>query len=148
MQAGETVRLQAQGDIALKAAANTYSDASSHSSKGASVGMSFSAQGVSANASASRAKGQGNGQGTAYSNTEVGGRSVAIESGADTYIEKSASAAELAAALRGLLMPSRVCVQSCSPMSYGLVSFPTWSTSGISPSAARASTSAPKRSVT
>lgn len=87
VQAGQTTRLQAQGDITLQAAVNTYSDASSHSSKGASVGMSFSAQGVSANASASRATGQGNGEGTAYSDTQVGGRSVVIESGADTTLQ-------------------------------------------------------------
>ncbi|WP_302174903.1 hemagglutinin repeat-containing protein [uncultured Hydrogenophaga sp.] len=87
VQAGQTTRLQAQGDITLQAAVNTYSDASSHSSKGASVGMSFSAQGVSANASASRASGQGNGEGTAYSDTQIGGRSVVIESGADTTLQ-------------------------------------------------------------
>lgn len=87
IQAGQNTRLQAQGDIVLQAAANSYSETSSHSSKGASVGMSFSAQGVSANASASRASGQGNGEGTAYSNTQVGGRSVAIESGADTTLQ-------------------------------------------------------------
>ncbi len=87
VQAGQNTRLQAQGDIVLQAAANTYSDVSSHSSKGASVGMSFSAQGVSANASASRASGQGNGEGTAYSNTQVGGRSVVMESDADTALQ-------------------------------------------------------------
>lgn len=87
VQAGQTTRLQAQGDITLQAAANTYSDASSHSSKGASVGMSVSAQGVSANASASRATGQGHGVGTAYSNTQVGGREVVIESGVDTAVQ-------------------------------------------------------------
>ncbi len=87
VEAGQTARLQAQGDITLEAAANTYRDSSSHSSKGTSVGMSFSAQGISANASISRASGQGNGEGTAYSNTQVGGREVVVESGGDTTLQ-------------------------------------------------------------
>lgn len=87
VEAGQTTRLQAQGDITLEAAANTYRDTSSHSSKGSSVGMSFSAQGVSANASFSRASGQGNGEGTAYSNGQVGGREVLIGSGGDTTLQ-------------------------------------------------------------
>ncbi len=91
VQAAGTTALRADGDIALLAAQNTYSETNSHQSSGASIGVAatFGANGVgvSATASAHKASGQGAGSGTTYTNTHVSGQTVTLVSGGDTTLQ-------------------------------------------------------------
>ena len=90
VQAGDTTTLKAEGDVSLLAAQNTTQERSQQSSSsgsiGASVGVSSAGVGVSVNASASKGRGQGAGDGTSYTNTQLGGQTVQVESGGDTTL--------------------------------------------------------------
>jgi filamentous hemagglutinin len=91
VEAGDTARLKAEGDIHLVAATETTRETNSQSSKSGSVGIGFNVGGAqtgfSINASASRSKGQGTGEETTHSNTHVqAGQRVELESGTDTTV--------------------------------------------------------------
>ncbi|MDZ4284055.1 MAG: hemagglutinin repeat-containing protein, partial [Hydrogenophaga sp.] len=91
IEAGDTVRIEAEGDISLIAATQTTRETNSQSSKSGSIGLGFNVggaqTGISINASASRSKGQGTGEETTHSNTHVqAGQRVELESGADTTL--------------------------------------------------------------
>ncbi|MES2840608.1 MAG: hemagglutinin repeat-containing protein [Pseudomonadota bacterium] len=91
IEAGNTVRLTAEGDINLNAASQTVQETNSQSSQSGSIGIGFNVggtqTGVSFNAGASRSKGQGTGEEIAYANTRVqAGQRVELESGTDTTL--------------------------------------------------------------
>jgi filamentous hemagglutinin len=91
IEAGDTARLKAEGDIHLLAATQTTRETNSQSSKSGSIGIGFNVggaqTGISINASASRSKGQGTGEEITHSNTHVqAGQRVELESGTDTTL--------------------------------------------------------------
>jgi len=90
VKAGQTTTLQAEGDINLLAAANTSSESNSSKSSSGSIGVGFQlgAGGASAGVTVSAAagKGQGAGSGTTYTNTQVSGQRVDLQSGGDTTL--------------------------------------------------------------
>ncbi|WP_439115692.1 hemagglutinin repeat-containing protein, partial [Hydrogenophaga sp.] len=91
VQAGGTTTLQADDAVNILAAAHTSSEANSSKNSSGSIGIGFQlgAGGASAGVSVSAAagKGQGAGSGTSYSNSQVSGQQVLIESGGDTTIQ-------------------------------------------------------------
>jgi filamentous hemagglutinin len=87
IKAGDTTRLSAEDEVRLLAAKNTQTETNSQSSKSGSVGLTFATTGISATASASRGQGQGAGNGTTFTNAQVSGQSVQIESGGDTTLQ-------------------------------------------------------------
>ncbi|KRC12003.1 hypothetical protein ASE11_00530 [Hydrogenophaga sp. Root209] len=91
IEAGNTVRLTAEGDINLIAASQTIQETNSQSGQSGSIGIGFNVggtqTGISFNAGASRSKGQGTGEEIAHANTRVqAGQRVELESGADTTL--------------------------------------------------------------
>ncbi|PUE12944.1 hemagglutinin repeat-containing protein [Limnohabitans sp. T6-20] len=91
VQAAGTTRLQADNQVNLLAAQNTTSESSSNQSKSGSVGVAAQlgngGGGIGFTASASKATGQGAGNGVTYTNTQVAGNTVNIESGGDTTLK-------------------------------------------------------------
>ncbi len=91
VKAGGTARLSAEDEVKLLAAANTAQEKSASNNKSGSIGVGIqlgaggAQMGVTVSASAG--KGQGSGSGTTYTNTQVSGRSVQIESGGDTTLK-------------------------------------------------------------
>ena len=91
VKAGGTARLSAEDEVKLLAAANTAQEQSASSNKSGSIGVGIqlgaggAQMGVTVSASAG--KGQGSGSGTSYTNTQVSGQSVQIESGGDTTLK-------------------------------------------------------------
>jgi filamentous hemagglutinin len=91
VKAGGTARLSAEDEVKLLAAANTQRESNSQSSRSGSIGVGIqlgaggAQMGVTVSASAG--KGQGSGDGTSYTNTQVSGQSVQIESGGDTTLK-------------------------------------------------------------
>lgn len=90
IEAAGTTRLQADNQVNLLAAQNTTSESSSNQSKSGSVGVAIQlgagGGGMGFTASASKATGQGAGNGVTYTNTQVAGNTVNIESGGDTTL--------------------------------------------------------------
>ncbi|WP_228768307.1 hemagglutinin repeat-containing protein [Limnohabitans sp. DM1] len=91
VQAGKTVTLKADDQVNLLAAQNTTSESSSNQSKSGSVGVAMQlgagGGGMGFTASASQATGQGAGNGVTFTNTQVAGNAVNIESGGDTNLK-------------------------------------------------------------
>ena len=90
IQAAGTTTLKADNQVNLLAAANTTSESSTNQSKSASVGVAMqlgAGGGMGVTASASKATGQGAGNGVTYTNTQVAGNTVNIESGGDTTLK-------------------------------------------------------------
>lgn len=90
IQAGQTTTLKADNQVNLLAAQNTTSESSSNQSKSGNVGVAIQlgagGGGMGFTASASKATGQGAGNGVTYTNTQVAGNTVNIESGGDTTL--------------------------------------------------------------
>jgi filamentous hemagglutinin len=91
VKAGGQTTLKADDEVRLLAAANTTQEDSRQSSKSGSVGvtMQLGAGGaqMGVTASASRGTGRGAGTGTTYTNSQVEGQTVQIESGGDTTLK-------------------------------------------------------------
>ncbi|UDF33551.1 UNVERIFIED_ORG: hemagglutinin repeat-containing protein [Shinella sp. XGS7] len=91
VQAAGKTRLQAEDQINILAAQNTTQESNSQSSKSGSVGVGINlgAGGLNAGVtvSASRGTGQGAGNGSTYSNSQISGSQVTLESGGDTTIK-------------------------------------------------------------
>ncbi|PIT74199.1 hemagglutinin repeat-containing protein [Limnohabitans sp. G3-2] len=91
IQAAGTTTLKADNQVNLLAAQNTTHESSSDQSKSASVGVAIQlgagGGGMGFTASASKATGQGAGNGVTYTNTQVAGSAVGIESGGDTTLK-------------------------------------------------------------
>ncbi len=85
--AGKATTLKADDQVNLLAAQNTTNESSSNQSKSGSIGVAISTQGTGVTASASRATGQGAGNSTTFTNTQVAGSTVNIESGGDTTLQ-------------------------------------------------------------
>ena len=91
VEAGGKTTLKADDEVRLLAAANTTQEDSRQSSKSGSVGVTMQlgtggAQ-MGVTASASRGTGRGAGNGTTYTNSQVEGQTVHIESGGDTTLK-------------------------------------------------------------
>jgi filamentous hemagglutinin len=80
--------------VNLLAAQNITQESNSNQSKSGSVGVAIQlgngGGGMGYTASASKAKGQGAGNGVTYTNTQVAGSAVNIESGSDTMLKGAA----------------------------------------------------------
>uniref|UniRef100_UPI000AF15D4F hemagglutinin repeat-containing protein n=1 Tax=Limnohabitans sp. DM1 TaxID=1597955 RepID=UPI000AF15D4F len=91
VQAGKTVTLKADDQVNLLAAQNTTSESSSNQSKSGSIGLAMQlgagGGGGGFTASASKATGQGAGNGVTYTNSQVAGNTVNIESGGETNLK-------------------------------------------------------------
>ena len=91
IQAGDETKLKADGDVLLQAAANTAEQHSTQSSSSASVGVGInfgsSGTGLTVNASVSQARGNADGSDMVWTNTQVQGGKVSIESGGDTTLK-------------------------------------------------------------
>jgi filamentous hemagglutinin len=91
IQAAGTTKLKAEDQINLQAAQNTTQEASKQSSKSASVGLGIqlgaagAQMGVTVNAAAG--KGQGAGTDSRFTNSQVNGQRVELESGGDTNLQ-------------------------------------------------------------
>jgi len=89
--AGGKTSLKADNQVNLLAAQNTTTESSSNQSKSGSVGVAIQlgagGGGMGFTASASKATGQGAGNGVTYTNTQVAGNTVNIESGGDTTLK-------------------------------------------------------------
>jgi filamentous hemagglutinin len=91
IQAAGTTKLKAEDQINLQAAQNTTQEASKQSSKSASVGLGIqlaaagAQMGVTVNAAAG--KGQGAGTDSRFTNSQVSGQRVELESGGDTNLQ-------------------------------------------------------------
>ena len=81
--------LKAEGDILAQAGVNTARIDSSNKSSGASIGVSFGANGFTLNLSANGGKGIANGDETTYSETTIGstGSTTTLTSGGDTTLD-------------------------------------------------------------
>jgi filamentous hemagglutinin len=90
IKAAGTTRLQADNQVNLLAAQNTTQESSTTQSKSGSVGVAIQlgagGGGMGFTASASKATGQGAGNGVTYTNTQVAGNTVSIQSGGDTTL--------------------------------------------------------------
>ncbi|NML25120.1 hemagglutinin repeat-containing protein [Zoogloea dura] len=92
VSAGQVLRIKADDQISLGAAADTQEDRGSSKSSSASVGVGISwggaQNGISFQASASQAKGNSEGSSTRYINTHVrGGQEVELDSGGNTVLK-------------------------------------------------------------
>ena len=91
IEAGKATRLKADDQVNIVAAQNTTQESSNSSSKSGSVGVAIQfgagGGGMGFTASASASKGQGAGNSTTYTNSQVAGNTVNIESGGDTTIK-------------------------------------------------------------
>lgn len=91
VQAAGTTTLKADNQVNLLAAQNTTSESSTNQSKSGSVGVAIQlgagGGGMGFTASASKATGQGGGNGVTYTNTQVAGNTVNIDSGGDTTLK-------------------------------------------------------------
>ncbi|PUE10857.1 hypothetical protein B9Z51_00440 [Limnohabitans sp. T6-5] len=91
VQAGKTATLKADDQVNIVAAQNTTQESSNSSNKSGSigVGMQLGARGGQAGitVSASAGKGSGVGNSTTYTNSQVAGNSVNIQSGGDTNLK-------------------------------------------------------------
>jgi len=91
IQAAGTTKLKAEDQVNLQAAQNTTLEASKQSSKSASVGIGIqlgaagAQMGVTVNAAAG--KGQGAGTDSRFTNSQVSGQRVELESGGDTNLQ-------------------------------------------------------------
>ncbi len=86
--AGKNALLYADDAIALKAAENRHSQASSNRSTSGSIGLSLDAQGISLDIAANRGQGNGDGSGTSYSNSQVSAaNTLTLRSGGDTLLQ-------------------------------------------------------------
>ncbi len=88
ISAGKNALLYADDAIALKAAENRHSQASSNRSTSGSIGLSLDAQGISLDIAANRGQGTGDGSGTSYSNSQVSAaNTLTLRSGGDTLLQ-------------------------------------------------------------
>ncbi|WP_090143190.1 hemagglutinin repeat-containing protein [Limnohabitans sp. DM1] len=91
VQAAKTVTLKADDQVNLLAAQNTTSESNSNQSKSGSIGVAMQlgagGGGMGFTASASKATGQGAGNSTTYTNSQVAGNTVNIQSGGDTNLK-------------------------------------------------------------
>eukprot|EP01032_Pedospumella_encystans_P011166 gene11166-13004_t len=91
VQAAKTVTLKADDQVNLLAAQNTTQESNSNQSKSGSIGLAMQlgngGGGMGFTASASKATGQGAGNSTTYTNSQVAGNTVNIESGGDTNLK-------------------------------------------------------------
>ncbi len=88
ISAGKNALLYADDAIALKAAENRHSQASSNRSTSGSIGLSLDAQGISLDIAANRGQGNGDGSGTSYSNSQVSAaNTLTLRSGGDTLLQ-------------------------------------------------------------
>ncbi|WP_228768292.1 hemagglutinin repeat-containing protein [Limnohabitans sp. DM1] len=91
VQAGKTVTLKADDQVNLLAAQNTTQESSSNQSKSGSIGVAMQlgagGGGMGFTANASQATGQGAGNSTTYTNSQVAGNTVNIESGGETNLK-------------------------------------------------------------
>ncbi|WP_228768308.1 hemagglutinin repeat-containing protein [Limnohabitans sp. DM1] len=91
VQAGKTATLKADDQVNLLAAQNTTSESNSNQSKSGSIGLAMQlgagGGGGGFTASASKATGQGAGNSNTYTNSQVAGNTVNIESGGDTTLK-------------------------------------------------------------
>ena len=95
INAGGNATLQADKAVTLQAAQDRFSEQSSQSSSGASLGVSYGAGGWGVSASANRSGGNGNGDATTQQNTHVSaGNTLTIQSGGDTSLNGAVAQAE------------------------------------------------------
>jgi hypothetical protein len=91
IEAGKATSLKADEQVKLLAAQNTTQESSSNQSKSGSIGLAMQlgagGGGGGFTASASKATGQGAGNSTTYTNSQVAGNTVNIESGGDTNLK-------------------------------------------------------------
>jgi hypothetical protein len=87
IEAGKATSLKADDQVSLLAAANTTQESNSSKNSSASAGVSAGTGGVGFIASASAGKGNGSGNSTTYTNTQVSGNTVNIDSGGDTTLK-------------------------------------------------------------
>jgi filamentous hemagglutinin len=91
VEAGKATTLKADDQVNLLAASNTTTESSNSSSKSGSIGVAMQlgagGGGMGFTASASKATGQGAGNSTTYTNSQVAGNTVNIESGGDTTLK-------------------------------------------------------------
>ncbi len=87
IEAGKATRLKADDQVSLLAAANTTQESNSSKNSSASAGMSAGTGGLGFIASASSGKGNGSANSSTYTNTQVSGNTVNIDSGGDTTIK-------------------------------------------------------------
>jgi Hemagglutinin repeat len=87
IEAGKATSLKADDQVSLLAAANTTQESNSSKNSSASAGVSAGTGGLGVTASASAGKGNGSGNSTTYTNTQVSGNTVNIDSGGDTTLK-------------------------------------------------------------
>ncbi len=87
IEAGKATSLKADDQVSLLAAANTTQESNSSKNSSASAGVSGGTGGIGFIASASAGKGNGSGNSTTYTNTQVSGNTVNIDSGGDTTLK-------------------------------------------------------------
>lgn len=95
LQAGNTLDLQAQRDVNLISAENSWQQQGRNESHGSSVGAAVSAGGVMVNASVNKGKGHENGQGVSHSETVINaGHALNINSGRDITLQGAQASAD------------------------------------------------------
>jgi filamentous hemagglutinin len=87
IEAGKATSLKADDQVSLLAAANTTQESNSSKNSSASAGMTLGTGGLGFIASASAGKGNGSGNSTTYTNTQVSGNTVNIDSAGDTTLK-------------------------------------------------------------
>jgi filamentous hemagglutinin len=87
IQAGKTTTLSADNAVTLQAAQNSSEQHSTNSGRSGSIGVSIGTSGIGITASASKSKGSGDGQDQTWTNTQVSGNQVNIQSGGDTTLK-------------------------------------------------------------
>lgn len=88
VRSGRDVTLQADDEIRLLAAKNTFAQHSTNSSSSASVGVSLGTSGYGITGAASRGRGRSDGSDTVWANTHVeAGNQLTLRSGGDTTLK-------------------------------------------------------------
>ncbi|WP_046791626.1 hemagglutinin repeat-containing protein [Tatumella morbirosei] len=95
LQAGNTLDLQAQRDVNLISAENSWQQQGRNESHGSSVGAAVTGGGFTINASVNRGKGHENGQGVSHSETVINaGHALNISSGRDITLQGAQASAD------------------------------------------------------
>ncbi len=95
LQAGNTLDLQAQRDVNLISAENSWQQQGRNESHGSSVGAAVTGGGFTVNASVNKGKGYENGQGVSHSETVINaGQALNISSGRDLTLKGAQASAE------------------------------------------------------
>ena len=100
VSAGQTTTLAADNKIQLLAAASTATQTSDQKSSSSSAGISLGQQ-TGVTVSASQGSGDGNGQDLRYTNTQITGKAVTIQSGGDTIVKGAVAKADTVTATIG-----------------------------------------------